>query len=173
MKRKAIISLLLIALCMRPMMVLAQPNEYEIKAMFVYNFLKYIEWPSNMSGGSIKIAVDEKSACYPELVKMSAQKKFNSRAIEIVKLDLNQDQHCHMVILSSDKKNKFDDYLKRSAGKNVLVVQDNGSITKKGCAINLFKEDNKVKFEINLSELKCCGLKVSNQLEQLASNIIR
>lgn len=169
---KSLNKVLVGALLLINLSAIAQSSEYQVKAMFIFNFLKYIEWPASMETGTIKIVVDEASPVYLELLKMAAHKKFNSRSIEVIKLQADDLRLCHIIIISAESKLKYEPYLKKMNGKNILIVSEDNSTISKGYGINLLKEENKIKFEINLSTLKNEGLKISKQLELLASIVI-
>jgi hypothetical protein len=139
-------------------------NEYQIKAMFVFNFTKYVEWPESKSDVFTIGIIGECEIIQP-LEKIALQKKVGDKKITIKKLSLDDEEVCDIIIVANSKVHKLDVIEKKYAGKGVLIISDESS---RSAAINLVTRDNKVRFEINQSLAKNGGVKISSQLLALA-----
>ena len=139
-------------------------NEYQIKAMFVFNFTKYIEWPES-SSDVFTIGVIGESEITEALEKVATQKKVGERKIVIRTLTVEAEEHCDIIIVSKPRTNRLDQIEKRYAGKGVLIISDEAP---RSAAINLVTRDNKIRFEINQNLAKAGGVKISSQLLTLA-----
>jgi hypothetical protein len=143
-------------------------NEYQIKAMFVFNFTKYVEWPDAKSSDFFVIGVIGESEITEPLEKIAIQKKVGDRKIAVKVLSPEAEEFCNIIIVSKSKLNKLDQIEKRYAGKGVLIVSDE---SQRSAAINLVTRDNKIRFEINPALAKSGGVKISSQLLSLAVEV--
>ena len=153
-------------------MAFTQPelDEYEVKAMFLINFVKYVDWaPENP--GTMRIGVAGKSDILPVLERIAANRKGGARPLEIVQVNASQPPHCHLLFIPSHETRKAASFSRELAGKGVLIVtEDNLSNTRVG-GINLIRADNRIKFEINQAAIKQAGIRLSGQLQQLATTL--
>ncbi|MEO8088485.1 MAG: YfiR family protein, partial [Bacteroidota bacterium] len=146
----------------------SEGNEYQIKAMFIFNFTKYVEWPETKDAGDFTIGVIGESEILEPLERIATQKKVGNKKIIVKKLSLDDEDYCNIVIISKSRLNKLELVEKKYAGKGVLVISDESS---RPAAINLVTRDNKVRFEITQSLAKSGGVKISSQLLALAVTV--
>lgn len=146
-------------------------NEYSIKAMFLLNFMKYVEWPAENNQGTFRIGVVGDSEISESLLQMIAQKQGDSRRIEVVKLGSGNQLYCQMVFVSHTENSRVDEWIKKLGAKGVLIVTEDLKLNTGSAAINLITVDNKIRFEINQSALRVSNLKVSSRLTELAINV--
>ena len=143
-------------------------NEYQIKAMFVFNFTKYVEWPDSKSNDVFTIGVVGESDIIEPLERIASQKKAGDRKIVIRSLSPEDEDYCNIIIVSRSKLNKLEQTEKKYAGKGVLIISDEAQ---RSAAINLVTRDNKIRFEVNQSLAKSGGVKISSQLLSLAVEV--
>ncbi|CAN5502559.1 hypothetical protein BH11BAC1_BH11BAC1_01070 [soil metagenome] len=140
-------------------------NEYQIKAMFIFNFTKYVEWPEKKEASAFTIGVIGESEIIEPLERIAAQKKVGDKKIVVKRLSPDDEDYCNIVIISKSRLNKLELVEKKYAGKGVLIISDESP---RPAAINLVTNDNKVRFEITQSLAKVGGVKISSQLLALA-----
>ena len=89
--------------------------EDKLKAVFIFNFTKYIQWANNDTSGSFKIGVIGDSDIIIPLKEIGETESVNSRKIEI-KLCQNlwDTNDCNILFISASEKNKLQDILKKS-----------------------------------------------------------
>lgn len=143
-------------------------NEYQIKAMFVFNFTKYVEWPEVKSNDVFTIGVIGESEIFDQLERVATQKKVGESKIVIRSLSIEAEDYCNIIIVSKSQTSKLEQIEKRYAGKGVLIISDESP---RSAAINLVTRDNKIRFEINQSLAKIGGVKISSQLLSLAVEV--
>ncbi|MCE5324528.1 YfiR family protein [bacterium] len=150
----------------------SSPNEYEIKAAFLYNFASFVEWPpktSADSSGSFIIGVCGDNPFGNTLEKTVKGKTINGRRIDVRYFGSARDlKPCHILFVSSSEDNHFGKIANTVRDWHVLTVADTDGFTRNGGIINFFTEDNKIKFEINADNAKKSGLKISSKLLKLA-----
>ena len=141
-------------------------NEYQIKAMFVFNFIKYVEWPSTNTNTEFTIGVIGESEITEPMERIALQKRVGDRKIIVKKLSIEDDSYCNIILVPKSRSNKIEMLEKRYANKGVLVISDEAP---NPAAINLITRESKVRFEINTALAKNCGIKISSQLLSLAA----
>ena len=141
----------------------------KIKAVYIYNFTKYIEWPKDYRGTSFVIGVLGDTPLYSELEKISATKKVFDQPIEVKKFTASSDlSKCHILYIPSGSKEPFSSVVSKIKTYSTLIVTDTPGMATKGSAINFVIMSNRQKFELNESNAVKYNLKVSNSLEALA-----
>jgi hypothetical protein len=164
-------SLVTIWLSMRPDQ--SEEANAKIKAIYIYNFTKYIEWPETYKQGNFVVGVLGTSApLISELNKMAAAKTVGSQKFEIKNISSAADaSNCHIVYILSDNSSQLGDVLSKVKGKSALVVTDKAGMAAKGSAINFVVVDNKQKIELNKSNIEKYKLKVASTLVEMALQV--
>jgi hypothetical protein len=149
-------------------------SEYEVKAAFVFNFSKFVEWPEGAfatSADPITICVVGDSPFGSLLENTVKGKSVNGRGI-VVRETTNKPEACHVVYISSSERARLDQILGRLARRPVLTVSDAESVAERGAIIGLTIIDKRVRFEINMLAAKQAGVKLSSQLLKVANRLI-
>ena len=147
-------------------------REYEIKAAFIYNFTKFVEWPSRSLPGAsdpIVIAVLGDSPCAQALEQVTRGRLVNGHPILIKRVDSAKDAGtAQLLFVGSSQQGQFDRMAAALAAAPVLTVGESPSFAAEG-AISFVRQEDKVRFEINLNAATKAGLKISAQLLKLAT----
>lgn len=141
----------------------------KIKATFLYNFTKYIEWPEEYKQGNFVIGVMGNSTLYNDLNTFFSTKTLGTQKYEI-KLFTKPSEisRCHMIFIPNDYAGNVNEIISKVKGKSTLIVTDKAGMARQGAAINFISVDNKQKFELNKSNVEKYDLKVSSSLVNLA-----
>jgi hypothetical protein len=147
-------------------------TDTEVKAAFLYQFPKFIEWPDSAftdSNSPFLIGVLGDDPFGSTLDKMVKGKTINGRKI-IVKRSNSVDnlQNCQIVFISSSEKNRLSRIIDGFKGSNALTVSDINGFAKKGGVIGFVYRDNKIAIQINVEAAKRSKLKISSNLLRLA-----
>lgn len=144
-------------------------DEYTVKALFVYNFTKYIEWREQNIQQQFKIGVMGESAIGEKLSAILKGKKLYNRAIEIKDIKtIDEVKGCQILFISKNANDKLKPVLERYSQSETLIVTEDKNMGVKGAGINIIEKDHRMKFEINDAAVKKSGLKVASQLYDLA-----
>jgi hypothetical protein len=152
-------------------------KEHELKAAFLYNFTKFIEWPTNSfrdANAPFVVAVAGNSPCTAELEKIAKERKINGRKLiirTVTTVEAIQDAQALFIGVSADSHLK--DWLAAARGRNLLTIGESELFWKQGGTINFLIEGEKIRFEINMDQAEAAGLKVSAQLQKLAKTVLR
>lgn len=145
-----------------------QERVYKMKAVFIFNFTRYIDWPEEDKSGPFKITVVGRSRITPFLLRISEKKKVNGRTIEINQLDrISLPIDAHILFIDSSIIRGVGDFTV-SPYPHVLIVGDNKGFSRFGAGISFYIEDGKLKFEINRKNIQKADLFISSQLLKLA-----
>lgn len=147
----------------------AQETDYKAYSLFVYNFMKYIEWPEAQSKGDFVIAVLGDSPINKELQILAAGKKLKGRNIVLKKCNsFEETTGCHLLYVSSSKSANVKTFKDQIKDKPVLIVGEREGLAKKGAGLSFVTlEDDELKFDINKKEIEQHQLKIASSLVNL------
>ncbi len=148
------------------------PSEYQIKAAFLYNFAKFVEWPADTFADPhdpIVLGIVGEDPFGSVLDKIVLGKTVNGRGLMIKRLKPGPDlRKCHILFISSSEKKHLAPILESLQGSSVLTVGETDRFAQSGGVINFILEENKVRFEINSETAARARLKISSKLLALA-----
>ncbi|MEO8210587.1 MAG: YfiR family protein [bacterium] len=144
-------------------------NEYSVKAMFVLNFMKYVEWPSKNKSDVFRIGIAGESDLFNELETMTKNRSEFVK-IKIERVSLNVIENIQILIVPKNEKNNIEAWTKKYQGKEVLIISEECKDVNNS-AINLKNINNKIRFEINNTQAKLGGVKISSRLSNLAISV--
>lgn len=142
----------------------------KIKAVFLYNFTKYIEWPAEYQKGEFTIGIlGENEALFKELDNMSKVKKVANRSFSIRYINSAEEiTNQNILFIPKGSKIGMANALSKIKNKSTLIVTEEPGLAKQGSAINFIVVGNRQKFELNKSNIEKHNLKVASALEKLA-----
>jgi YfiR/HmsC-like len=147
-------------------------GEYEVKAAFLYNFAKFIDWPDGSFAGSrapFSICVLGADPFGSTLDSALREKTIGSHPVTLARLrDAAQARRCQMVFVSSSESRRLSEIEDRLRGASVLLVGDFPGFASAGGALQFIIEDNRVRFLINTDAAQRAGLRLSSKLLSVA-----
>ncbi len=153
-----------------------KPHEYEVKAAFIYNFAKFIDWPDTAfenPASPFYIGVLGDNPFNGYLEKIISGKTLKGRKVEILYFSNFKDvKFCHILFISSSEKRRLRHIFKALDTNRILTIADMEGFISAGGTIGFVMRDNKVRFEINLNSGKKALLTISSKLLRLAEKVI-
>ncbi len=150
----------------------APPSEYQLKAAFLFNFAKFIDWPPASFAGPqapFAICVLGRDPFGHALDDNLQGKMVGNRPLAIRRLkDKTEARRCQMVFVSSSEGPHQAEILESLRGANVLLVGETSGFAAAGGTIEFMLEDNRVRFAINTDAADRAGLMFSSKLLALA-----
>jgi len=150
-------------------------KEYQVKAAFLYNFAKFVEWPSAVipTGTSpIVIGVFGKNPFGEELEKLVRNKTINEHPVQVRQGQTPEElRSCHLVFVSAAEGKRLPELFAALKGSNVLTVGESGKFGELGGIINFVLEREKLQFEIDGDSASRAGLRISSHLLKLAKTV--
>lgn len=151
----------------------AQSTDYKAYSLYVYNFMKYVEWPEEESTGDFIIGLIGDSKIKEDLIVLANHKKLKGRKIVFKVFDKVEDiTYCHLIYVSSSKSSSIKVINKKFASKPMLIVGEREESVYKGAALSfLTTDEDELKFDINKKEIESHKLKISSSLIKLGTLI--
>ncbi len=147
-------------------------REYNIKAAFIYNFTRFVEWPSNAFSDPIApfvIGILGDNPFDSSLYEAVGGEKVKGHPIIVQQYqNVNDIKNCHVLFISNNGDGKLKEILSTLPNKNILTVSDIPGFTTTGGIISFMTKENKIKLQINLSVAKATDLNISSKLLQVA-----
>lgn len=152
------------------------PNEYAVKAAFLFHFAQFVEWPegafqnANSPVVYCTIGDDPFQGALDESLK---GKTIEARALQVRHLKDGRDaQGCHVVFIGKTDKRRVTDELTSLGNSPVLTVGETEQFLRDNGMIAFCMEENKIRFNINLGAAERVNLKISSRLLTLAKTVI-
>jgi hypothetical protein len=143
-------------------------GEAQVKAMFVYNFLKFVEWPVDTSVGAkdpFVVLIIGEGATADATEQFLESKSIGDRPLVVRRIRWDQPLAGARaaVVVERDAK-KLHRVLDAAASAGVLTIGEGESFTTRGGVIGLLVEDRKVRFDVDTTAAQIAGLRVSSKL---------
>ena len=147
--------------------VQVQAQNYQLHSVYIYSFIKYVEWPEN--GGDFIIGVYGDSPVTDHLKKMASVKKAGDRKIDVKKVNRSADLvNLEILFVPDSKASEFETIKSQLSGTNTLIITESDGLGQVGSNINFVEKSGKLRFELNKSAMDRQNLKVSSELTKLA-----
>lgn len=147
-------------------------TEYQVKALFLMNFTKYVDWPDTAfaeTNAPIIIGVYGVNNFGDDLPKAVAGRNANGRSIVIRQIDNTNDlAKCQVLFISRSEEKTQGEILNQLKSSPLLTVGETEQFTAQGGAISFVMKDGKVRLKINLSAARQANLQLSSKLLSVA-----
>jgi hypothetical protein len=146
--------------------------EYQVKALFLLNFVKYVDWPATAASnanGPFVIGILGQDRFNDTLKDAAAGKAVNGRTIVIKHVSSTDDLGgCSVLFISSSENSRLVQILSKTGALPILTVGEDESFLDKGGVINFLLKDGKIQLEINLKAARQVKLQISSKLLSVA-----
>jgi hypothetical protein len=147
-------------------------GEYQVKAAFLFNFAKFIDWPSRKftePDSPLIIGVVGSDPFGGLLEEQVQGHPINDRTVIVRHIQTMEElRKCHIIFVCNSEEERLGAILSEVRGDNVLTVGETDKFISRGGMINFVVMDGSVHFEINDSAARHAGLKISSKLSNLA-----
>jgi len=152
-----------------------KPTEYEVKAAYLYNFGRFVEWPSRADAPhtrSFNICVVGQDHFGAALNNTLADETIAGKSVAVKRIQTAQDAtSCRVLFISASEENQLKQILAGLNGSSVLTVSDMPQFSRRGGMVQFILDGSRVRFEINLASAQRAGLTFSSELLKLAVNV--
>jgi hypothetical protein len=147
----------------------AQTSVAQAQAVFIYNFTRLIEWPSDFKTGNFIIGVFGANDVYSEIKNFTDGKTVGNQPITVVKFSSPQAvTKCHILFVPFGKTKDLPAIIGALGGSKTLIITERKGALEEGSTINFVIVEDKLKFELKASNASKLGLKISSNLENMA-----
>ncbi len=143
-------------------------KEYQVKALFLYNFSQFVQWPENsfpdaQSPLVIGVLGDNPFGGY--LDQIVRGERVGNRALVVQRYRRVEDiRNCHVLFISASEAYRLDQILDRLRGRSILTVGDANGFLLHGGMIRFVTERNKIGMRIGLENARAENLVISSKL---------
>jgi len=152
-------------------------SDYDIKAAYLFNFGRFVEWPSggeSSNGGSFTFCILGHDPFGQNLDHMLVGRTINSKAITVKRIATPQESSgCQILFLDTTEQGKLNKIIEALDDEAVLTVSDIPEFSKHGGMIQFVEKENRVRFEVNLEATQRAGLTLSSDLLKVATAVMR
>jgi hypothetical protein len=146
-----------------------QETDYTIHATLIHRFTKYIDWPANKKSGDFIIGILGDSPLYDELKSFTANKTVGNQKITVAKISRSENSfNCHILFITEEESGSLKKIAALTAGAPVLLITEYNGLARQGACINFITINQRLKLEINKSNVAQRGLHIASELLDLA-----
>ena len=143
-------------------------TEYQVKAAYLFNFLKFVEWPEEPAAdphGKWVIGFVGETPISDELVRLIEGKNVLGRELQVRKFQVAENlRSCNILFISESEKKRLPAILAALRGSTVLTVGDMDGFINSGGMVAFVVEESRVKVAIDVGATGRARLKVSSKL---------
>ena len=149
--------------------------EYDVKAAFLYNFTKFVQWPESAfhdERSSLNLCVLGDDP-FGRVLQQIAEGEAAGRRLTVLRASRMSDPAvCQILFVSRSERDKLPQIFKAVRGSPVLTVGDTQGFLEQGGIVNFVLEGSKVRFEISQESAERVGIKISSKLLRLATRVV-
>lgn len=156
------------------------PSEHELKAIYLYNFLQFVQWPQEKcplpEGHASEIVVIGNTSLQPVLQALQVRLRQKNKELTLVFHDSYREgmdlSRCCLLFIAASEVKKLPEILKGVEGRHVLTVGDSADFADSGVMITLLSRENKIRWAVNRRPVTDAGLQMSAKLLAIAERVI-
>jgi hypothetical protein len=154
-----------------------RPSEYDVKAAYLYNFGKFVQWPARGNGGggdSFVVCILGQDPFGPVLDATMQGEKVEGKKVVASRIARPQEaKDCRIVFISASEGGRLKPVLTALDRMGVLTVSDIPQFSRRGGMIEFVLDSNRVRFEVDLQAVSDAGLSISSELLKVAAAVRR
>jgi hypothetical protein len=155
----------------------AKPSEYQVKAAYLYNFGRFVKWPTGVAAGkgdAFPVCVFGRDPFGRILDSTLAGEALEGKPVAIRRIAREQDAaDCRILFVSSTEERHLKEILAAIDQAAVLTVSDIPGFSRRGGMIQFIMDGDRVRFEINLATAEDARLVLSSELLKVAAAVRR
>jgi hypothetical protein len=152
-----------------------KPSEYQVKAAYLYNFGRFVEWPAKVTTattGSFTICVLGEDPFGQALDATLAGEMIGNQKVAARRISNPQEAvDCQILFISSSEAKRLNKIVEALGDSAVLTVSDIPQFSQRRGMIQLVLEGNRIRFEVNLTATQRAGLTLSSELLKVATAV--
>lgn len=152
-------------------------SEYQLKAVFLFNFTQFVDWPTDAfsdAGSPLVIGIlgsDPFGAYLDDTVR---DERVNGRPLAIQRYArVDEIKTCHVLFVSASEAGHMGQILNALKGRSILTVGDIDSFTRDGGIIRFAMVSTKIRLKISLDTAQAAHLTISSKLLRPAEIVPR
>ena len=165
---KCAFSLMLLLIFFIPRIKAQYFENYAVHANIVYHFTKYVNWPEHKKSGDFVIGIVGNSPLYDELKRFIAGKRVGKQKIVLRQFATSSKfYNCHILFISDDASKSLKKIVTATNRDAILLVSEGDGFSGKGSCINFAIVNERLKLEINKTNIEERNLDIASELLSL------
>lgn len=149
-----------------------QPTEHQVRAAFLLNFLKFVEWPDTKvpaAGAPFVVVVLGDAELAAKLATALNGRAVLRHPVAVRSArDIDSIREAHLVFIAPGATHQLASVVRATEGRGVLTVGDTPGFAEAGVVINLYVAGDRMRFEVNTAAAARARVRLSSQLLRLA-----
>lgn len=146
--------------------------DYQVKAVFLFNFTQFVEWPQHAfaevrSPVVVGVLGNDPFSTYLDQIVKGEQMNGHPLVIKRYRR-VEEIESCHILFISQSEQYRLRRVLNKLQGRPILTVGDMAGFAEAGGMIQFYTNENKIRFQINLESVRSSALNISSKLLRLA-----
>ena len=149
----------------------ASRDEYEVKAAFLLNFARLVQWPASARPAEqepLVVSVLGSDAALRAITRSVGDTRIGAHRVSVRRISDAEELPGSHIVFVGRGADGLDEVLAEARKHAVLAVGESRGFARRGGVINFFTEDNKLRFEVNPEAARNAGLEISARLLRLA-----
>jgi hypothetical protein len=148
----------------------AQLDEAPVKAAMLINVALFVDWPAAAASERFVIGVAAEEPFVKTVTTIARGKRLNQRDIQVLRLDESEDDcACQVLFVGAQDERRSAALLRRARGTQALTVGETTSFLREGGMVRIFRDEDRLRLQINAKTAEEAGLRISSRLLQLAA----
>lgn len=147
-------------------------SEQRLKAVFLFNFSRFVEWPPSAftaADAPFVIGVFGRDPFGSDLDDVARGEAVNGRQLRVKRVRTVEDAAaCQILFIAQSERANLDEILAALARSNTLTVSDLDGAARRGTMIRLVTDHDKIRLHINVESARAAGLTISSKLLRAA-----
>jgi hypothetical protein len=151
----------------------AELSELQVKSAYVFNFIKFVEWPDKAirTGDKLRLCVIGNDELLGSLASLNGR-RIGQYELQVMHSDNSAAWNvCHVLFIGEHEQRRLVSIIKSLGAAPVLTISDIPGFAERGGDIGLLNRNDKMLFEVNLASTRQAGLRLSSQMLNLAANV--
>jgi hypothetical protein len=156
----------------------AMPTDFQVKAAFLINFPKYVDWPANVfaeTNSPITVAIFGDENVANEVQNMiGSGRTISGHPVMLKRITKEEeiDRDCHILFIGSAERQRIPSILEKIRDEKILTVSESDDFLEKNGIINLARQGRKIRLQVNLIAAGKAQLKISSRL-LVAADVVK
>lgn len=146
----------------------AAPTEYQVKAVFLFNFSQFVTWPAQAfpeAQNPLIIGVLGDDPFGADLDEIVRGETVNGHPLAVRRFRRVEDiDDCHILFINAAEEARLEQILRKLQGRSILTVSDGQDFAKRGVMVRFITDRNRIRLRINLTATEAAGLTLSSKL---------
>lgn len=145
-----------------------QPSEYQLKAAFLYNVARMVDWPKSDRKKPLNVCFIGEDP-FGDALSSIKKKKVKRRPLQfMMNITISEASGCHILFVTQEAQHLLTNILPSIENQHILTMGDAPEFATQGGMVNLLKNGERITIEINLKAVKASNIVISSRLLTLA-----